>query len=379
MKIALLFRSFGPYHLARLRAARNRHDILALEHAAIDADYDWDVQAEKREAGVITLTSHERSRPLAVELKSFEPDAIAIPGYSEPFALAALRTSRALGIPTILMSDTHSGTARADIVRNIAKRKVISLFQAALVAGSVHARYLASLGFPASKIAIGYDVVDNRHFAPITTSLPTLETPTPYFFACSRFTEKKNLEGLIAAFARYRRATPEGGWDLVVAGEGPLRAKLEDLRQASGYAASIHFVGHKTYAQLPSIYRAASAFIHPSLRDEWGLVVNEAMAAGLPVLVSDGAGCSSELVESGVNGFTCDPSDVDGLAALMHRMATARDRRAMGEASLRIITRWDTERFAVGLSEAAQMATQAPLRRCSFTASVFAAAMSRRA
>lgn len=377
MKIALLFRSFGPYHLARLRAARDRHNILALEHAAVDADYDWDVRAEKREAGVITLASHERGRSLALELANFKPDVIAIPGYSEPFALAALRTSRALGVSTILMSDTHSGTARADIVRNFAKRKVISLFQAALVAGSVHARYLASLEFPASQIALGYDVVDNRHFTPIPTSVPPRETSTPYFFACSRFTEKKNLECLIAAFARYRRATPEGGWDLLVAGEGPLRAKLEDLRQASGYAASIHFVGHKTYAQLPSIYRAAGAFIHPSLRDEWGLVVNEAMAAGLPVLVSDGAGCSSELVESGANGFTFDPSDVDGLAALMHKMATARDRRAMGKASLRIIARWDTERFAAGLSEAAQMAARAPTRRRFFTGSVFAAAMSR--
>lgn len=379
MRVALLFRSFGPYHLARLRAARCHHDILALEHAAVDADYDWNVQAEKHEAGIITLASHERSRSLASELKSFKPDAIAIPGYSEPFALEALRTGRALGIPTILMSDTHSGTARDGIIRNFAKRQMIALFQAALVAGSVHASYLARLGFSASKIALGYDVVDNRYFAPIAISDQPLDAPTPYFFACSRFTEKKNLERLVAAFARYRRATPEGGWDLVVAGEGPLRAKLEELRQASGYAANIHFVGHKTYAQLPSIYRAAGAFIHPSLRDEWGLVVNEAMAAGLPVLVSDCAGCSSELVENGVNGFTFDPFEVDGLTALMHRIATARDRRVMGEASLRIIARWDTERFAVGLSEAAQMATQAPLVRRSFTGSVFAAAMSRRA
>ncbi|WP_409560782.1 glycosyltransferase [Hyphomicrobium sp. MC8b] len=379
MRIALLFRSFGPYHLARLRAAREHHDILALEHADLDVDYDWNVRAEKRNAGVVTLSSaHERNGWLASELPKFAPDAIAIPGYSEPFALSAVRNSRALKVPMILMSDTHAGTARGDVVRNFVKQHLIALFQSALVAGSVHARYLTSLGFAENKIVLGYDVVDNHHFAPAAPDLQSSRAPSPHFLACARFIEKKNLECLVVAFARYRQETPDGGWDLVVAGEGPLRAKLEGLRQASGYATNIHFIGHKTYAELPSIYRSAGAFVHPSWQDEWGLVVNEAMAAGLPVLVSKGAGCSAELVENGVNGFTFDPHDADGLAALMRTIATDCDRQAMGRASLRSIARWDVERFASGLSEAAQMAMQSQCGPC-LTGSVFAAAMSRRA
>lgn len=380
MRIALLFRSFGPYHLARLHAAREHHDILALEQTDLDADYDWDVRAEKRDAGFITLSSTiEGSGRLASELAKFQPDAIAIPGYSEPFALSAVRTSRDLKVPRILMSDTHAGTARGDIVRNFAKRRLIGLFQSALVAGSVHARYLTSLGFPEQKIALGYDVVDNRHFAPMATGSQSPITPSPHFLSCARFTEKKNLECLLTAFARYRQATPEGGWDLVVAGDGPLRARLEMMRQSSGYAANIHFVGHKTYGELPSIYRAAGAFVHPSLWDEWGLVVNEAMAAGLPVLVSESAGCSAELVEHGVNGFVFNPTDVDGIAILMRKIATESDRQTMGQASLRIIARWDTARFAAGLGDAAQMAMQSPLRQRCPVGAAFAAAMSRRA
>jgi glycosyltransferase involved in cell wall biosynthesis len=379
MRIALLFRSFGPYHLARLRAAREHHEILALEHADLDTDYDWNVRAEKRNAGIVTLSStHERNGRFASELSKFAPDVIAIPGYSEPFALSAVRTSRALKVPVILMSDTHAGTARGDVVRKFAKQHLIALFQSALVAGSVHARYLTNLGFAENKIALGYDVVDNHHFAPAPPDLQCSRAPSPHFLACARFIEKKNLECLVAAFARYRRETPDGGWDLVVAGEGPLSAKLGRLRHASGYATNIHFVGHKTYAELPSIYRSAGAFVHPSWRDEWGLVVNEAMAAGLPVLVSTGAGCSAELVENGVNGFTFDPHDADGLAALMRKIATESDRQAMGRASLHTIARWDVVRFASGLSEAARMAMQSPYRR-SLTGSVFAAAMSRRA
>jgi glycosyltransferase involved in cell wall biosynthesis len=119
--------------------------------------------------------------------------------------------------------------------------------------------------------------------------------------------------------------------------------------------------GFKQYPDLPAYYGLASAFIHASTTEQWGLVVNEAMASGLPVLVSNRCGCAPDLVQERVNGFTFDPLDVEQLARLMVQLSSGLvDLRRMGDASRKIITDWGPERFASGLRQAAEMAHSAP-------------------
>ncbi|MBS0235254.1 MAG: glycosyltransferase family 4 protein [Proteobacteria bacterium] len=390
MKIALIFRSYGPYHLARLRAARKHHSILALEYSAVDKDYPWDAAREKRDAGVIALTgsgslqgSARRSfvRALCREMRKFSPDAVAIPGYSESFAVTALRTCRAIRIPTILMSDTHAGSTRNAVFRESVKKKLISLYDAALVAGTPQVEYLSGLGFAWERMALGYDVVDNQHFSARSrcpVELHHAPTAARYFFCCARFVERKNLALLIEAFTRYLLAVGGEGWDLVIAGDGPLRAALQRRVAATSFAGHIHLIGHKSYEELPLFYQAAGAFVLPSLADEWGLVVNEAMAAGLPVIVSKHAGCSRDLVEYGLNGFTFDPTSADELAARMRLIAISPRREEMGRASHRIIAGWDVNRFASGLSQAAETAHGAPHAQHSRFGTAFAAVLSHR-
>jgi glycosyltransferase involved in cell wall biosynthesis len=233
VRIALLFRSYGPYHIARLGALRLRHPVLALEHSDPDPDYDWSATEQKREARVVSLSNSERkfksgtsfTANLAAQLCKFSADVLAIPGYSEPFALAALRLCHALGIPAVLMSDTHAGSVRGDFSREMLKRQLLPLYQSALVAGSPHAEYLASLGFSEDKIATGFDVVDNRHFTKanvgnaVNTASNRRDLPQSYFFCSARLVEKKNLPRLLEAFALYRREHGEGAWELVLAGD----------------------------------------------------------------------------------------------------------------------------------------------------------------
>lgn len=386
-----MFRSYGPYHLARLRAARKTHSVLALEFSSCDGDYVWNTEHEKRAAGVTALTGSGNGRGstraslvdrLFRELTMFSPDAVAVPGYSEPFSLAVLCKCRTLGIPVILMSDTHAGSIRKNAVREAAKRKLMSLYQAALVAGSPQAEYLRELGFPQQSIALGYDVIDNGHFASSRTvaALPLIrdDIQRPYFFCCSRLVEKKNLPVLIDAFVRYRSEANSHAWDLVIAGDGPLRPALERRITASPVASNIHLIGHKTYEELPRLYQHAGAFVLPSAVDEWGLVVNEAMAAGLPVLISENAGCSRDLVADGVNGFTFDPANSHGLATLMQRLAASPQLSDMGLASRRIIAGWDLARFASGLSEAAEIARRARRHRSSRWGAALATVLSHR-
>jgi glycosyltransferase involved in cell wall biosynthesis len=370
MRLVVLFKSWGPYHLARLETLRARHDVLALEFADVDHAYDWNVDAEKKRAKIVSIGARDarrdRTRALGAQLVRFAPDAVAIPGYSEAFALAAARLCRVLGLPAILMSDTHALSARGNRLREFAKRQLLTLFDAALVAGTPHRDYLAGLGFPRESVALGYDVVDNNHFAPAASSFPLPpRTRDPYVFCCARLVPKKNLAFLIDAFTRYRDASPSHTWNLVIAGDGPLRAALEAQASATRYAHAIRFLGKIAYADLPSIYRAASAFVLPSRSEEWGLVVNEAMAAALPVIVSNRAGCARDLVTEGVNGVTFDPLDRDALAAGITRISRAGDGNlvGMGQASARLIAGWNVDRFGIGLTQAAEAALGARPRR----------------
>jgi glycosyltransferase involved in cell wall biosynthesis len=120
----------------------------------------------------------------------------------------------------------------------------------------------------------------------------------------------------------------------------------------------------------------ANAFVHPSTTEQWGLVVNEAIASGLPVIVSERCGCAPELVQG--NGFTFDPTDDHELASRLLEMASLSDcdLKQRGEASRKIAGRFGPELFGEGLEQAARVATQLTRKKSGITdrALLFAAA-----
>ncbi len=145
----------------------------------------------------------------------------------------------------------------------------------------------------------------------------------------------------------------------MIAGDGPSRSELEACARNLRVEGGVIFAGLKTYRELPAMYALARAFIHASTRDPWGLVVNEAMAAGSPVLVSERCGCAPDLVRDGDNGFTFDPWDVRDIAEKMltvHRDSSLRE--SMGRRSAEIIAEWGLQRFARGLKRAVEFAIE---------------------
>jgi glycosyltransferase involved in cell wall biosynthesis len=239
--------------------------------------------------------------------------------------------------------------------------------------------YVRSLGLPADRIFTGFDVVDNDYFArevAVVRAAPEtfrqrLSLPDRYFLASARFVRKKNLSGLLDAYAGYLRLNGGETWPLVIVGDGELAGEIRNKIVEYGMTERVLTPGFVQYDALPAYYGLASAFVHASTTEQWGLVVNEAMASGLPVLVSKNCGCAEDLVEDGVNGFTFDPADPAALAASMSRMSSgALVLGAMGEASRRIISRWSPERFADGVVTACDAARRhagsrrpAPVRR----------------
>jgi glycosyltransferase involved in cell wall biosynthesis len=139
-------------------------------------------------------------------------------------------------------------------------------------------------------------------------------------------------------------------------GDGPLRETLNSQLSILNLHSHVHLPGFKPYDELPVYYALAKAFVHASTTEQWGLVVNEAVASGLPVVVSDRCGCAPELVQG--NGFTFDPFDEHQLAARLLKMASLSDdeRTRLSDASYTISANFAPERFGEGLEQAVMVA-----------------------
>jgi 1,2-diacylglycerol 3-alpha-glucosyltransferase len=298
-----------------------------------------------------------------------EPDVLAICGYDHPASLSRLAWAKIKGKIVILMSASKDNDQPRPIWKERLKRLLVRRFDAALVGGRPQKEYAVSLGIPPGRVFVGYDAVDNDHFARGAAAARVQEAglrqelrlPVPYFLTVCRFSEVKNLVRYLSAYRLYRHLHPQSPWDLVLCGSGPLEAKL---RKTAADLPGVHFPGFKQADDLPAYYALAQALILPSISEAWGLAVNEAMAAGLPVLVSTACGCAPDLVQEGVNGFTFDPYDVAGLARLLVKMSSGEaDLKAMGEASRLIIADWTPEVFAQNLFKAVETAQAAKTAR----------------
>jgi glycosyltransferase involved in cell wall biosynthesis len=174
------------------------------------------------------------------------------------------------------------------------------------------------------------------------------------FLFVGRLSAEKNLHRLLDAMAEYRRRAGTSAWGLLLVGSGPEADSIE--RRAQSMRGAVALVGFKQLAELAQIYATAAALILPSTSEPWGLVVNEAMAAGLPVLVSDRAGSASDLVFPGVNGYVFNPLATESMVEVMLRVSSPDvDREAMGLASQRIIANYTPETWATALTDAVEV------------------------
>jgi glycosyltransferase involved in cell wall biosynthesis len=396
LKVAVIFHRFGPYHCARLEGASRRCAVVGIELGSETGEYEWAKVEQSNSFEWVTLfpQSDSRSRPveelekaMTAALFACQPDAVAIPGWSDKGALAALRWCLENEVPAVLMSESAAIDEPRSWWKEFVKRRIVALYSAALVGGQRHKEYLVTLGMASDQIFMGYDAVDNGYFAQGAKEVESRKEKVEselrgnYFLASARFIPKKNLDALIRAYAEYRQRAEGRGqnsdlrpltsdlrpatsdlWSLVILGDGPLKSDLRSLISDLGLDDFVVMPGFKQYDELPAYYALAKAFVHPSTSEQWGLVVNEAMASGLPVLVSERCGCSPELVQDGNNGFTFDPDDQSQLTSQLLAMASlpAEERERMGEAGREIIKEFGPESFGEGLERAARFAGSQP-------------------
>ena len=382
-KVCWVNPGISHYHHARVQAFAERHsgetvvlnisDTTGFREFGFRGDGPLAYRLETLFHGTYfrQIPARRLSEVVRRKLDEAAPDVLAVQGWSHAFGLLPLQWAIRRGVPRVVLSESQ----RLDFARagwkEALKRRVVRLFQAGLVGGTRHAEYLTDLGMPRERICFGYDVVDNDHFragADAARAAPRPpELPDRYFLSSCRLIPKKNLPTLLTAYAAYRAEAGPGAWELLILGDGEQRGELEQLRERLGLAGHVLMPGFKSYSELPAYYGFAGAFVLPSTSEQWGLVVNEAMAAGLPVIVSDRCGCATDLVEDGRNGFTFPADDPDRLASVLTRVAGDTDRAAFGRRSREIIAEWSPARFADGLGRAVETACAGPVSRPGLT------------
>jgi len=377
--IAVIFQHIGPYHHARLNAAAEKLSVTGFEWSA-RAQHPWGAPAFPARYHKVSLFpeaekgypgSAQLRRALCSALERVKPDVVAVNGWNDFGSLAAANCCVRCGIPMVVMSESTRADEPRTWWKEMIKRRIVDLYSAALVGGRRHVEYLVELGMPRDRIFMGYDVVDNAYFARSAAEIRNskfetrkkYELPENYFLASARFIEKKNLPRLIRAYAEYRERSEvqrNASWDLVLLGDGPLQETLNAQLSTLNLHSHVHLPGFKQYDELPVYYVLAKAFVHASTTEQWGLVVNEAIASGLPVIVSERCGCVPELVQG--NGFTFDPIDEHELASRLLDMASLPDdeRQRLGDASYRVAENFAPQRFGEGLEQAAQLALSRP-------------------
>lgn len=425
--VAIFWAQYGPYHLARVaglrRAAPANTSVHAIELSDQTQVYLW--RRENNCQPLHTLVRGAATEDLGfrtvfwrtrAKLAELGAEVCLLPGYWPKQSLAALLAAKSLGLRTVMMNESHVGTGRSSGLVAQFKRTLVGLFDAALVGGVPQRNYFASLGMPEARIFTGYDAVDNEYFGRLTeehrlnaTRLRHLyRLPVRYILSLGRFVAKKNLRALISGYGQFLQASPLRNTHLVMVGSGPEEAGLKSLcrelrlpiyeRENDGpqplknHAApagtenspGVHFYGFRQVDQNPIFYALAETFVLPSRREEWGLVVNEAMASGLPVVVSQNAGCVEDLLEPpesqdrgdwnclppGLssrlrrNGFVFDPESPGELAGILLLLESRpQQRAAMGQHSRRIVEKFSCENFGRNALAAAGTALVSPRGR----------------
>jgi len=285
------------------------------------------------------------------EIKQYGPHIIVLPGYCDMSYWCALLASCFLGIPRIITFDSTANDHCRVWYKELIKKLFIRSCNGAFVYGAKAKEYLMQLGMPLEKIFVRYQATHNQEITAIHANYRKCRDEKQgriglkkyNFIYVGRLSHEKNINRLMVAFAHVKRSVIAAGeWGLIIVGDGPLRQQL----QAATTSDTV-FVGGKSWREVPEYYALADVCVLPSTSEPWGLVVNEAMVCGLPVIVSDRCGSAPDLVVDGENGFTFDPYSEAELVERMRYFVEHPERIGeMGAESLRIISNYTPESSA---------------------------------
>ena len=358
----MVWTQFAPYHIDRCRAVgqrlAGRAEVLAVEVATRSQTYAWQASGGVDHATKITLfpganfdeiSPWRRLRALWRTLRSCDLVFMGVP-YSGVDVIVLSWLLRFSGTRLVMMSDSKFDDIERDTWFEVGKSLLLSSYRAAIVAGARQVAYLRFLRFRRRPVLLGYDVVSvERIRAQVEAARvgPPLPMASRDFLFVGRFVPKKRLVPMIEAYGAYVARAGDAARRLVLVGAGPeepaMRARIAEL----GLEDKVVFTGFLQEVEIALAMDRALALLLVSSEEQWGLVINEALAVGIPVIASSQVGATDTLVRNLINGFVVQPEDPDTLVAAMLRVAgDEAEWAALAAGSRDLAWRGDCERLA---------------------------------
>ena len=337
----------SPYQrqLFRRIADSASFQIQVFYYAAQAGDRQWNVaELEDFEAilpgtTIRPLGSAAYFNPSVVRaLAQSRSDVVVVSDYSIPTAQMAMRHLIGRRTPWVFWGEVPGLNRRGPVGNWIRQRLQSPLRSASAIAaigsGAVETYGRLFPGVPVHNIPYFCDL-DPFTAAVGRRAMPSSDVNVLF---SGQLIHRKGVDVLVDAFVRSADAAPSMRLQLM--GSGPDRAALEG-RIPPTLRDRVSFLGHRDPADLPGVFAQADIFVLPSRHDGWGVVVNEALAAGLPIVASNAVGAARDLVVDGENGFVVESGSVEELAGALTRLASSAEMRAaFGRASSERAARW---------------------------------------
>lgn len=321
----------------------------------ITYDYPYQVLFER---SLDQVSFRERREALFRIFNEYQPDVLNITGYFDWAQVLLMFYARRKGVKVVISSESSSVDHNRSGWKETIKKVIVGRANAFFCFGKTSAEYLESLGVVKSAIkvrnaaVIDEQVIRQRYDDAKKELGNNANAVSKKFVYVGRLAPEKNLNTLMLAFAQTLKKTGSD-WQLLFVGGGPEKDNLEQLAADSGIAGKVIFAGGFPWYQVPGWLAQSDVLVLPSKSEPWGLVVNEAMVCGLPVIVSETCGCADDLVRDGVNGFTFDHMQQADLERHLTWFVKNPDRIAgMGQESLKLIAPFASGPVAAQMAEA---------------------------
>jgi glycosyltransferase involved in cell wall biosynthesis len=278
-------------------------------------------------------------------IRDFQPSIVNLTGYYDLASWVILFYCKIQGIKTVLSNESTAGDHTRNGLKESIKSLIIKQFDGFFNFGTLSKNYLLGLGGKPERMLVNRNCVDNlalknayaKSIINRDFEQKKLGLASKNFIFVGRLIDFKNLFRFLEAFCEAQKQSGED-WGVIILGDGELKNDLQQLVIKKNIQ-KISFQKGVSWQQVPEYLALSDVLVLPSYSEPWGLVVNEAMACGLPVLVSEKCGCAIDLVQNGANGFTFSPESVEELTNLLLKFMNMNevDFKKMGSISEKII------------------------------------------
>ena len=291
-------------------------------------------------------------------IRAFKPNVVNLTGYYDFASWAVLFYCKISNIKTVLSNESTADDHARNKLKEFFKSLIIKQFDGYFNFGTRSKNYLISLGVKPEKMLVNRNCVDNEALKNIYQNcLPkrierqkSLNLASKNFIFVGRLIDYKNLFLFLEAFGIAQSKLNED-WGIIILGDGEQKSDLQQFVKEKNIQ-HIRFQQGVSWRQVPEYLALSNVLALPSYSEPWGLVVNEAMACGLPVIVSEKCGCAIDLIKNGENGYIFSPNNIEQLTTILLKFMNKEvDLNQMGQVSEKIIQEYSPKNVAKEMYE----------------------------